>query len=392
MNKKIFIADDDENILEGYKNIFDLNGKNLFEDEKYYIQTFSDGKYLIDSLKNEYTQNRKIPLCILDKIMPTDGFTTAKKIREIDEKIYIIIVTGYDNINMQELIKDLKNNIYYLKKPIKNEEFLSLIYSLINSWNKNIELENTNSNLESKVAESINKLRERDYVIFQQSRQASMGEMIGNIAHQWRQPLTGLALSIQELKDSFYNKELTDEYLEYLTKESMSKIIYMSDIIDDFRKFFAPNEQKSKFNLKDSIENAILVIKPSFDDSCFEIKLNLIDYLILGYKNEFSQVILNLLKNSLDVSIERKIKLPKIEINLIESSDNIDIEVIDNTGGIDDNIISEIFDPYFTTKYKSQGTGLGLYMSKIIIEKHMSGVLSVKNSKDGAIFQIKFNK
>ena len=97
--------------------------------------------------------------------MPTDGFSTAKKIRKIDEKIYVIIITGYDDVNVRELIKDLKNSIYYLKKPIKNKEFLSLIYSLINSWNKNIELEKLNSNLESKVIESVNKLRERDYLI-----------------------------------------------------------------------------------------------------------------------------------------------------------------------------------------------------------------------------------
>jgi len=223
-----------------------------------------------------------------------------------------------------------------------------------------------------------------------QSKLASMGEMIGNIAHQWRQPLTHLSYILMNLKNAYKKEQLTTEYFEKKTNLANAQIKYLSNTIDDFRDFFKNTDQKEFFNLTDSITEVINLLKESFKHYDINIKYNLDqDIIVQAYRGEFLQVILNILNNSKDEFIKRQIVNPHIKIKTYTEKNNAKIEISDNAGGIKKELLEKIFEPYFTTKDK--GLGIGLYMSKIIIEKS-EGKLEVKNNKKGALFTITLNK
>lgn len=224
-------------------------------------------------------------------------------------------------------------------------------------------------------------------ILINQSKLASMGEMIGNIAHQWRQPLTHLSYIIMNLQAAYENDKLDKNYLEKKTDEANTQINFMSHTIDDFRNFFKVSKQKERFSLVSSITESINLLKESFKNLDINLELNYKrDFKIQSYKGELSQVIFNLLNNAKDEFIRKEIKTAKISIDLTKEDKNIIIKISDNAGGIDENIIKKIFEPYFTTKEK--GLGIGLYMSKIIIEKNMEGKLEVKNINNGVEFSI----
>lgn len=245
-----------------------------------------------------------------------------------------------------------------------------------------------NQNLESRVAKEASKNREKNRLLFQQSRLASMGEMIGNIAHQWRQPLAELRIYLFKMKKVFQtNQEREFEDAYELSKKVIEK---MSQTIEDFRNFFKTNKEKEYFYLEDAIEDALLMIKGTLKEE--SINVNLISdkkIKIYAYKSELTQVIVNILSNSKDAfkSIDVFEKIIHIHISL-ENTNNINVIISDNAGGIKKNVIDKIFEPYFTTKHPSQGTGLGLYISKMIIETSMNGSIMVSNLGKGARFVI----
>lgn len=232
-------------------------------------------------------------------------------------------------------------------------------------------------------------LQEKQAQLIQQSRLASMGEMIGNIAHQWRQPLNALGLVVQKI-GFYYERELLDEKKLH---DSMDKCINlidgMSETIDDFREFFNPNRIKDNFSVNDAVEKAYVIVEPVFKNQNINYKLVAEDeFFVNGFKNEFSQVILNLLNNAKDALLESEEKIKTILINITQEEGKVKVQVIDNAGGIPKETLKKIFDPYFTTKDEGQGTGLGLYMSKMIVEDHMSGQLNATNMIDGMLFEI----
>ena len=232
-------------------------------------------------------------------------------------------------------------------------------------------------------------IKNKQALLIQQGRLASMGDMIGNIAHQWRQPLNTLGLIIQKV--GFYNEEdsLDKETIRTNVNKCMSIIFGMSETIDDFRDFFNPNKEKIEFSIKDSIEKAYQVVEPLFKNIniTYEMKIKE-DYFVNGFKNEFSQVILNILNNAKDSMLEHNIEKPSVVVEIVKMGDNVIINIVDNGGGISEEQLEKIYDPYFTTKAEGKGTGLGLYMSKMIIEDHMDGKLSATNTKDGVKFTI----
>jgi signal transduction histidine kinase len=252
------------------------------------------------------------------------------------------------------------------------------------------ELKNINLTLETRVQTSIEEIRNKDKMLLEQSRLAIMGEMIGNIAHQWRQPLNAIGLIVQDIQDAFYYNECTTEYIDNNVNSAMKQLEYMSHTIDDFRNFFKPNKAKDNFNVVEQIEKALSLTSAMFDNRSIKLikEFEKKDLVIFGYPNEYSQVILNILSNSKDAIIERDIKNPFIIMRVEEDVLGVKLTIEDNAGGIPANIINKIFDPYFTTKHQSQGTGLGLYMSKMIIEKNMSGKLFVANTEVGVRFEI----
>ena len=248
-----------------------------------------------------------------------------------------------------------------------------------------------NELLEQKVEKGIEKERRQEQLLIQQSRLASMGEMIGNIAHQWRQPLNALGLIIQNIQFSYEMDELNDEFMNKTVKKANLLTDNMSKTIDDFRNFFKPNKLKEVFDLNISINKSIELLNTAFKYHQIEIvkEFDNDSIKIEGYSNEFSQVIINILNNAKDAFIETSIEDAKIIVRTYVKDSFAFIEIIDNATGIKDDLIEKVFDPYFSTKEEGQGIGIGLYMSKTIVEKNMNSILSAHNNKySGATFII----
>lgn len=228
---------------------------------------------------------------------------------------------------------------------------------------------------------------EKEKLLIHQSKLASMGEMINNIAHQWRQPLTHLGFINMNLQLAFEDEPLDKKYLKEKIEESNAQLDFMSKTIDNFRDFYKPNKQKEIFYISVAVKKALEIMEPIFESNKIEFEFNVIkDKQINAYENEYSQVILNILTNAKDVLISRQIQNPKIIISINEKNDSIITTILDNAGGIENKYINHIFDPYFTTKQK--GSGIGLYMSKMIIESHFKGKIKVFNKDKGASFSI----
>ena len=246
--------------------------------------------------------------------------------------------------------------------------------------------------LKSLVAKEVAKNKEQTNIMLQQSRLAQMGQILNMVAHQWRQPLSNLLLINDMLVYKYEKKEITDEDIKEFNEESTLQIKQMSGTIDDFRDFFHPRKVKVEFLLNDVIEHLLLIMHPIFKAS--EIKLIFKEekeIYLYGYSNELAQAILNILYNAKDALIEHTSQEERIiEIGLTKSNHTILLTITDNAGGISEEVINYIFDPYFSTKEEKNGTGLGLYMSKMIIEKHMGGELSIQNNGKGATFTITF--
>ncbi|WP_026808245.1 7TM diverse intracellular signaling domain-containing protein [Aliarcobacter lanthieri] len=228
---------------------------------------------------------------------------------------------------------------------------------------------------------------EKEKLLIHQSKLASMGEMINNIAHQWRQPLTHLGFVNMNLQLVLEDKNIDIEYIKNKLEESNSQIDFMSQTIENFRDFYKPNKQKELFYLSTAIQKSIDIMQAILEEKKIILDFEIInDKELNSYENEYSQVILNLLTNAKDVLIEKNIADAKIKVILDVKDDISIVSVIDNGGGIEEDKKDLIFDPYFTTKQK--GSGIGLYMSKMIIEKHFKGKFTVYNTKDGAKFEI----
>jgi len=278
----------------------------------------------------------------------------------------------------------------------KEEELEQLNLTLEDRIKKQtLKLRELNANLERRIKQEVEKNRKKDRVMFQQARFAAMGEMLANIAHQWRQPLSELSILLYNLKKSFNNCNKKD-FNEYYNS---SKIVInnMSKTIDDFRGFLEDNKEIKKFYVKDIIQEAILIIKETLKSNHIKIIFNHNCNIInLGYPNELLQVVLNILNNAKDVLSLKNGKNKTIVVDLNTKKDEFGkdfvlIEICDNGGGIKKDIVNKIFDPYFTTKHSSQGTGIGLYMSKKIIEQQ-KGSIEVFNKNEGACFVVKLPK
>ena len=278
----------------------------------------------------------------------------------------------------------------------KIEGFVAIKLDITNEVNMREDLreskehiEEINRNLENRVKEEVDKNRQKDKQLLQQSRLAQMGEMISMIAHQWRQPLSAIggASSAINLKAKLH--KLDEAKAIELSNSISDNTQYLSGIINDFSSFFKPNQALSETSYDEIILSVLLIIETSIKNKNIAIIQEQSDHnRFHSYPSELKQVILNLLKNAEDILIKREIKNPYIKISTMTKSNEHILEISDNGGGIDKSITDKIFDPYFSTKEGKNGTGLGLYMSKMVIEEQCHGKISVSNSKDGAIFKI----
>jgi C4-dicarboxylate-specific signal transduction histidine kinase len=256
----------------------------------------------------------------------------------------------------------------------------------------NDDLRKTIDSLHEEITERLRtaeELREKDRLLILQNRLAAMGEMIGNIAHQWRQPLTHLGLIIQAIPEVRQQGSIDEAHLAASIEKSMELILHMSQTIDDFRNFFRTEKSKFPFKARDAVATALTLIDGSF--SLHNIRTDIQttgDPVIFGYPNEYSQVLINILLNARDTLVERNVSDPQVRITIGAEGDKSVVVIADNAGGIPEEIMGKIFEPYFTTRGPDKGTGVGLYMSRTIIEKNMGGTLTACNALDGAAFRI----
>ena len=257
---------------------------------------------------------------------------------------------------------------------------------------QNKELERTYAELEVESAQRVRALQElgeKERMLLQQSRLAALGEMISNIAHQWRQPLNELGLIVQELPMMYDQGNFSRDYLKASVAKFMKVLTHTSKTIDDFRNFFKPDKEMVLFDVKEMVEKTLSLIEESFKHLRIKIRVGATgEPAIIGHPNEFSQVILNILFNARDAFIDRNVEEREVMIDIFKEGGAAVVTIADSAGGIPEAILSKIFDPYFTTRGPEQGTGIGLYMSKIIIEKNVPGRLSVRNTGQGAEFRI----
>jgi len=343
-----------------------------------------------------------------------------KPVVKYEDNIYVKKIMDFKNFKNEnianaifflDISKDKKAFISTVRDSIFTSIILFILAAIVVNYffnylikkidKKEEELKSINRNLEKMVEKEIDhrlKVQKKadeeksknEQLLMQQSKLAMLGEMIGNIAHQWRQPLMQLSAIIMYL-DAYNEKgKLTPEKFTKKIKDGNSIIDFMSKTIEDFRNYYKPEKQKEKFLLKDSIDNALFIVNSSLKTSNIEVVTNYCNKNIEleSFKNEFSQALLNIITNAKDILILKSIKNAKIFIDVKEENNNVIISIEDNAGGIENKILEKVFDPYFTTKHKSQGTGIGLYMTKMIIESNMNGDIKVKNSTNGARFII----
>ncbi len=257
---------------------------------------------------------------------------------------------------------------------------------------QNAELQETYRNLEMETAarhRTMEELREKDQLLIQQSRMAAMGEMLGNIAHQWRQPLNVLGIKIQELGLSFKYGELSKELIDANIATAMEILQHLSQTITVFQNLTVPDKKKSLFRVKQVIADTVQIIDESLKKEGITLDVSSTgDPQINGYPNEFSQMFMNLILNAKDALLGQKTVNPRITVISWSENDRSVMTIADNGGGIKEEIMDKIFDPYFTTKELGKGTGVGLFLSKTIIEKNMGGRITVRNIEGGSEFRI----
>jgi len=412
-----------------FKIYYDFPKLKVFYLSKAKVFSYIDDRYIVEARKIDISKNKSLVIIkvanidifkqkaqkYLDKLIIfiiivsiAIAFITTISVKKLTKPIeqltilskkiattkgespYEIDINSNDEIG--ELAKAFKVMLESLEKSKKElKQFATNLEDEVSKKTK--ELKEINKNLQQIVEEKVNEIRDRDKMLLQQSKMASMGEMIGAIAHQWRQPLNSLALNIQFLEDLAEDKQLTSKTLEEFVNKNMQTIQFMSQTIDDFRNFFRKDKEMSEFDLKESIEKTILLQKAQLQDYNISLETHLQSIKIKGYKNEFMQVILNLISNAKDAIIEKREKLGEFKGKIIISNEKNDERVIikikDNGGGIPKDIQERIFEPYFTTKDEGKGTGIGLYMVKEIIER-MSGKIKIDNLENGVEFVIIF--
>ena len=302
----------------------------------------------------------------------------------------------------KELIGNLAIGILIPTSKEKFIEYNSKIFQEISLLNKNadvipaiIKIKDININNVSYKMVSIldlTEIKKNEKIVLEQSKLAAMGEMVSIIAHQWRQPLSAVGSIITTLKLKYNLKRIDlNTYDEKLTQIN-NYVQYMSNTIDHFRDFLIKDSKKDLVKIEEVVNNSYSLIKNSFDSLGIKVNINSKESLnkIYLHKNDLTQVILNILNNAKDALVLNNISNPQITINFSQKESSFQIiEIEDNAGGINLNIIDKIFNPYFSTKEKKNGTGLGLYICKMIVEKYLNGEISVKNKKNGTSFIIK---
>lgn len=350
---KILYVEDDDNLRVKTTQLLG----HLFEN----VATAENGQIGLEKYKSG-----TFDIVITDINMPVmNGIDMIANIKNINETQTIIVTSAHDE--SEYLLKLVKLGIEnFILKPIELDAMLSVMYKI------------------SKRIYNDKKVKEQEALLIKQSKLAAMGDMAGMIAHQWRQPLTSVSLRLYNIK---LFAEIGQVDLNDLSKnvEECNQIIdNLSATIDNFRNFFKPKDEKARYSIKECIRQTLNMISKELEEHQIVVDTDLEDLITIGYSNEFGQVILNIINNAKDEFITRQIQDPSIKITLKKDGKNGMMTITDNAGGIPNDIMDKIFEPYFSTKSKNKA-GIGLYMTKNIIETHMNGKIYAENALEGDI-------
>jgi len=371
----------------------------LIDDKGYYIK-HKESKYDWSFYDSKHKINDDFESSFINKIANKKNQSLI-----INDTIYLKSLF-VDNQKINMILVEKESSKQQMKNNNRNMVITILIFAILMSvlftilFTRAIEkifklvvdqadkLHEIASNLDEKVTMKSFEIAKKDRLLQNQSKLAELGDMIGNIAHQWRHPLTRLSLTLQTLSAYKKKNKMTDEKFNDAIENSLYQIEFMSTTIDNFKNFYKKDETKSEFNVKEVIESVLNIISSVLEHSNIKLIVkSSVEVKINANKNEFAQVLMNLIINAKDAIDEQKIQNGHIYIDISKEKKHIRIDVSDNGNGIPNCLLDEVFSPYFTTK-EEKGTGVGLYLAKAIIEDKMDGKLSVKNDEQGAVFTI----
>lgn len=368
-----------------YFFILDYNNQRLFQrvtdsSNKYFRDlTVNNDINLFDNIVNSARNNENF--ITYEYKLDNVPLTKTSYIKDLPNWKWII-AKGFYHTYIDELIK---NKTYELNSKFKNKminilfiaSILTIVLLLVSIYISKL-LEKKFSNYKIEIDNYINKNSEQQHILSQQSKMAAMGEMLGNIAHQWRQPLSVITTVATGMKLQKEFNSLDDETFEKSIENITNSALYLSDTIEDFRNFFSTDKDETTFNINNIFEKVFKLTDAQFKNHEIIFILNIEDFDLYGFENEFIQALINILNNAKD-ALENKSNPKLIFISTYKKENIATIKITDNAGGIDEKIIDKVCEPYFTTKHQSKGTGIGLYMTEEIIVKHMKGELLIKN-------------
>ncbi|TSK07961.1 MAG: GAF domain-containing protein [Geobacter sp.] len=420
----IFLADGNSGRLElrasygyGARELECLNGLSLPLDQNgsgrdVYVACFNEKRpFLINDLEREQETlgrrtlacavkngTRSFICCPITSEGMSIGVLTAENVRSkrplVERDVSLMMGTAsvigisYRNCELIGALEQAKEDLE--ARVVERTADLELSRKKVELQHE--ELSRTLFELEEETAQrlqALEELGEKERMLLQQSRLAALGEMISNIAHQWRQPLNELGLIVQEMPVMYDHGSFTRDYLNDSVARFMKVLNHTSRTIDDFRNFFRPDKATAPFKVVEVVGRTLSLVQDSFRHLHIDVAFNAVDDpVVTGHQNEFSQAILNILFNARDAFLDRKVERRIITITVKKEGGYAAVRIRDNAGGVPEEIMDRIFDPYFTTRGPEQGTGIGLYMSKVIIEKNIPGRLTVHNVDRGAEFTI----
>jgi len=355
------LIDKDGYILYHYQN---SNNWSKYQEKSFKIEQ----KYL-DAIKGKIDENQ--------------DFVAKRFDVPFENELYMILQMSEDTKMKQDLLYEKKIFIslaIFLTLVLIGTFILHFILKRFEKQENEIFLLNKKQQIQEKL-------------LIQKSKMAAMGEMISNIAHQWRQPLASISMQIISLELKVTKGDVTTEFLQSFIEKSVNTIQSLSSTIDDFSNFFSPNKKKENFELQQSIKEALSIVSKDLED--LSIKVIFEDnhlYNYYGHRNELIQVFINIINNAKDAIHNHNIENGEIVIAIADEKDLYKLTFLDNGGGVPLDIIDRIFEPYFTTKFKARGVGIGLYMSKMIIENSFDGQIHIENKEDGALCTIVLKK
>lgn len=391
LNISVLMVDDEVELTKSYKKI----ALRFFES----VDIANSGTQALEM----YKQN-KYNIIYTDLNMPgMNGIELIRKVKKINPKqTFIVISAGNESEKLMELLS--LNISGFIVKPFKTSNFLHVSTEQISIILQSRLLLEQADELNKEIVKITKEKQDQEKMLIQQSKLAQTGEMISMISHQWRQPLSSITTTLSGLKTRFDlgiydDKENPVEAISTDFNRAFHKIEntakFLSKTVNDFRNFYRPDNEKTAVDICNAMNSVLRIINPHENN----IEVNYSCLTVAGrevftFEGELKQVFISIINNAIDALLDKEIVNPKISIEITQKDDNLIVSITDNAGGIPEDIIDNIFLPYFSTKSEKNGTGLGLHMAKTIVERHSNGILSVKNSKafNGAEFTISIPK